>query len=59
MIRGRDKTIEPHFLRLIYTSVVPLATMIQAPVRCWISAHCQRAPVTFGAKFNIGINLWL
>ncbi|OOF33794.1 hypothetical protein BZJ21_09175 [Salinivibrio costicola subsp. alcaliphilus] len=39
-------------LRLVYISVVPLATMTQAPVRCWISAHCQRAPVT------IEVNRW-
>ncbi|OOE97403.1 hypothetical protein BZG77_09145 [Salinivibrio sp. IB643] len=25
--------------------MVPLALVTQAPVRCWISAHCQRAPV--------------
>ncbi|OOE99264.1 hypothetical protein BZG77_04925 [Salinivibrio sp. IB643] len=43
-------------LRLVYISMVPLATMIQALARCWISAHCQRAPVTFGAKFNTGAN---
>ncbi|OOF32804.1 hypothetical protein BZJ21_14130 [Salinivibrio costicola subsp. alcaliphilus] len=30
--------------------------MTQAPGHCWISAHCQRAPVTFGSKFNTGAN---
>ncbi|WP_235614322.1 hypothetical protein, partial [Salinivibrio sp. HTSP] len=36
----------------IYTSMVPLATMTQAPGHCWISAHCERAPVTINA------NIW-
>ncbi|WP_102505093.1 hypothetical protein [Salinivibrio kushneri] len=44
-------------LRLVYISVIPLATMTQAPGLCWIWAHCQRAPVTIGAKFNIGANI--
>ncbi|OOF02566.1 hypothetical protein BZG81_14120 [Salinivibrio sp. MA607] len=41
-------------LRLVYISMIPLATMTQAPARCWIGVDCQRAPVTIGAKFNIG-----
>ncbi|OOF07134.1 hypothetical protein BZG79_13495 [Salinivibrio sp. MA427] len=43
----------------IYTSMVLLASVTQAPAKCWIRAHCQRAPVTIGAKFNIEVNLWL
>ncbi|OOE56925.1 hypothetical protein BZG13_13195 [Salinivibrio sp. ML323] len=42
-------------LRLVYISVVPLATMTQALTRCWICAHCQRAPVTIGAKFTTNV----
>ncbi|OOF17446.1 hypothetical protein BZG79_04445 [Salinivibrio sp. MA427] len=30
-------------LRLVYISVVPLATITQAPARGWICANCQRA----------------
>ncbi|WP_102505100.1 hypothetical protein [Salinivibrio kushneri] len=44
-------------LRLVYISVVPLATMTQAPGFCWVCAHCQRELVTIDAKFNIGANI--
>ncbi|WP_180961952.1 hypothetical protein [Salinivibrio kushneri] len=42
-------------LRLVYISVVPLATMTQAPGFCWVCAHCQRELVTIGAKFTTNV----
>ncbi|OOE97455.1 hypothetical protein BZG78_11600 [Salinivibrio sp. MA351] len=35
--------------------MIPLASVTQAPARCWISAPCQRALVTIGAKFTTNV----